>query len=94
MEIHVRLGADKEGNINVVDAASILGAQLDRGFIGDDIFTAVPGDVVVYAALKRLQQGGFSVEASAYDQCDTEWNSHAGNRSAVWKIEGNAQGFR
>lgn len=38
----VRQIPDKEGNINVVDAASILGAQLDCGFIGDDIFTSIP----------------------------------------------------
>ena len=85
---------DEEGNIDVADASGVLGAELSGTCIGNDAFAPVPGDVVVYAALKRLQQGGFSVEASAYDQCDTEWNSHAGNRSAVWKIEGNAQGFR
>ena len=54
MEIHVRLGADKEGNINVVDAASILGAQLDCGFIGDDIFTSIPRNVVVDAGFQRF----------------------------------------
>lgn len=85
---------DEEGDIDIADASGVLGAELSGACIGDDIFTAVPGDVVVYAALKSLQKGRFSVEASAYDQCDTEWNSHAGNRSAVWKIEGNAQGFR
>ena len=59
---------DKEGDIDVADASGVLGAELSGACTGDDIFTAVPGDVVVYAALKRLQQGGFSVEASAYDQ--------------------------
>ena len=54
MEIHVRLGADKEGNINVVDAASILGAQLDCGFIGDDILTSIPRNMVVDAGFQRF----------------------------------------
>ena len=45
---------DKEGNINVVDAASILGAQLDCGFIGDDIFTSIPRNVVVDAGFQRF----------------------------------------
>ena len=50
----VRQIPDKEGNINVVDAASILGAQLDCGFIGDDIFTSIPRNVVVDAGFQRF----------------------------------------
>ena len=50
---------DEEGDIDVADASGVLGAELSGACIGDDIFTAVPGDVVVYAALKRLQQVDF-----------------------------------
>ena len=49
---------DEEGDIDVADASGVLGAELSGACIGDDIFTAVPGDVVVYAALKRLQRDG------------------------------------
>ena len=52
--LFVRQIPDKEGNINVVDAASILGAQLDCGFIGDDIFTSIPWNMVVDAGFQRF----------------------------------------
>ena len=46
--------------------------------------------MVVHAALQRLQQGGLSVETSADNQGNTQRNAHAGNRSAVREIEGDA----
>ena len=50
---------DEEGDIDIADASGVLGAELSGACIGDDIFTAVPGDVVVYAALKRCSRVDF-----------------------------------
>ncbi len=76
---------DEEGDIDIADAAGVLGAELYSACIGDDIFPAVSGDVVVYTAFKRLQQGGLSVKAATDNQSNAKWNAHAGNQVRDWE---------
>src|SRR5699024_2265807 len=52
---------DEKRNIGAADTPSILSPQFKGGVVGNDIFPAVSGDMVVDAQLQRLQQSGFSV---------------------------------
>ncbi len=64
---------DKHGDVGVPDAPPVLGTDLDRCAVGDDILPPIPGDVVVHPQLQGLEQGGLPVVAAAHDQSDPLW---------------------
>ena len=52
----VRQVIDKHGNVCLLDAPSILGADLHRRVVRDHIFPSVACDVVVHSQFKRFQK--------------------------------------
>lgn len=66
----VRKIIDEEGDIYIFDEASVLGAEFQGGFVGDDVFAAVTGNMVVDAKLQGIQKRGFAMIAAAHDQSD------------------------
>ncbi len=67
---------DKKGDIGIGDLAAVLRPYLDGGGVGDDILTAVPGDMVVDPPLQRLEEGGFAVVAASGDEGDPPGDPH------------------
>ena len=66
----IRKIIDEEGDIYIFDKASVFGAKFQRGIVGDDIFAAVTGNMVVDTKFQGIQKRGFAVVAAAYDQGD------------------------
>ena len=85
---------DKKRNIYVFDKTAILRAELLGRGIGNDIFTAITGNMVVNTQFQCVKQGRLAVVAAAYDQCDAAGNAHACDGSSVGQIHGNPQVFR
>ena len=85
---------DKKRNIYVFDKTAILRAELLGRGIGNDIFTAITGNMVVNTQFQCVKQGRFAMVAAAYDQCDAAGNAHACDGSSVGQIHGNSQVFR
>ena len=85
---------DKKRNIYIFDKTAIFRAEfLGRG-IGNNIFTAITGNMVVNTQFQCVKQGRLAVVAAAYDQCDAAGNAHACDGSSVGQIHGNPQVFR
>ena len=85
---------DKKRNIYIFDKTAIFRAEfLGRG-IGNNIFTAITGNMVVNTQFQCVKQGRFAMVAAAYDQCDAAGNAHACDGSSVGQIHGNSQVFR
>ena len=82
---------DEHGDIRAADAASVLRADFHRTFVGDYIFPAIPGDVVVYPQLQSFEKGGLSVIAAAYNQGNSLPDSHAGEFTPVGQVQGDRQ---
>src|SRR5690606_33551571 len=83
--------AHERADVGALDPASLLGADLHRVGAGGDQRPAVPGDVVVDAALQGVQQGGLAVEAAADDQRDALRHAHPGDLPGVRQRHGGAQ---
>src|SRR5690606_11754770 len=83
--------AHERADVGAHHAAPLLGADLHGVGAGDDEFAAVSGHVVVDAALQGVQQGRLAVEAAADDEGDALGHPHAGNRSPVRQLHGDAQ---
>ena len=51
--------------------------RLDGGVVGDHVFPAVSGDVIIDAPLQRFQQRGLPVIAPSRDEGNSLFDSHA-----------------
>ena len=85
---------DEHGDVHIFDEASVLGTELQGRIIGQDIFPPVSGNVIVYTHIQSIQQSGFAVIATAYDERDALWNSHTVDGAFMWQFHSDAQGFR
>ena len=85
---------DEERNIRVLDASTVLRTDFYRIVPGDHIFSAISSNMVIHTQFESLKQCGFAVIAAAYDQRDTAWDPHTGQRTVVWKIQSDCHGIR
>ena len=70
---------DEGVDVDALDAASVLGADLHEARVCDHPLAAIAWDVGMDRSLQRLQQRGFAVIAPADDQGDAARDSHSGN---------------
>ena len=82
---------DEHRNIDIRNAAAVLGAYFDGGFISDHVFPSVAGDMVIDAFLERPEKSGFPVIPAAYDQGNAFADSHAAHRSRMRECERDCQ---
>ena len=90
----VRQIIDKERNVCVFDASTVLGTDLYCVISGDHIFSSVSRNMVIDTQFERFKQSGFAVITATHDQRDTTRDSHTGQRTVVWKMQCDCHGIR
>ena len=62
---------DKQGDVYILNETSIFWAKLDSSAVCDHIFSAVSGDMVVYAKFQCIEKSRLTVITTAYNEGDS-----------------------
>ena len=85
---------DEQGNIHIFYKSSILRTKLLGSNVCDHVLSAISCNMVINTQLQGIEQSGFSVIATAYDQRDSCRNPHTCNFPLVRQLHGNTQTIR